>query len=618
MKSKKGSLLLFFVAYSCIAFSQYWQQKVEYKMDIEMIDSVHQYTGNQHLTYYNNSPDTLFRVFYHLYNNAFQPGSVMDIRSQNLPDPEKPTLKIQDYNDKQKGFLRVNSITQNGKELAMEEQGTILMVWLDKPLLPGKKTVLIADFLGQSGLYTRRSGRNNREGIDYSMAQWYPKLCEYDRGGWHADPYVGREYYGVWGDFEVNITIASDYILGGTGSVINPKDVKNGYGGYEGKPEGEKVTWKFRAKQVHDFVWAADKEYVHRIVPVDEDLKVHLLYLNDSTYAGNWEQLAEEMPRMVRFANKKYGKYPYENFSIIQGGDRGMEYPMATLMNGNRTYGSLLGTTAHEFMHQWYYGVLGSNEADYPWMDEGFSNYADAVLMNYMLNNDSVSIPSYDNPRKKILWLINSDSNVPLRTHGDHYSSSYIYGIGSYNKGTYYLHQLAYIIGQEKLDATLLRYFEEWKFKHPRPEDFMLLAEKVSGIELNWYNDYYVYSIAKLDYGIKTLRGNKEETSVVLERLEDFIMPVDLEVVLKSGESFLYSIPLDLMRGSKEKNEYENYEVLPAWDWVKEEYAISLPFDVNDIYYLIIDPDTQTLDINLENNYLIIDEAIEADVIIQR
>lgn len=615
---KKIIIAVIFFINSTIVFGQYWQQRVEYKMDIDLNDSLHQYHGNQELTYYNNSPDTLFRVFYHLYYNAFQPGSVMDVRAQSISDPEKSILKIQDYKEDEIGYLKINEVKQGSNSLDIEEQGTILMVKLGKPLLPGKKTVLVMDFDGQSPKYTRRAGRNNKEGIAYSMAQWYPKLCEYDRSGWNTDPYIGREFYGVWGDFEVNINIASDFILGGTGNVSNPKEVKNGYGGIEGKPEGDRVTWKFKAKNVHDFVWAADKEYVHKVVPVYDGLEVHLLYKNDSSYVENWEKLDSIIPRMFEFINTKYGKYAYSSFSIIQAGDRGMEYPMATLLNANRPFGSLIGTTIHELMHEWYYGAIGTNEGSYPWMDEGFASYTAKVVLNYILHDDSTSIPTYDMERGRLLRLGESDKNEPLSTHGDHYASSLVYGINAYNKGTFYLHQLAYIIGQEKVDETLLRYYSEWKFKHPTPEDFMLVAEKVSGIELDWYNDYYVNTMKKIDYKIKSIYGSKEETIVVLERNGEFIMPVDLEIVLTTGESHLYNIPLDLMRGHKENPSYTNYQSLPAWDWVRTEYTISLPFDVNEIYYLLIDPELQTLDVNILNNLLIIDTPIEADVIIQR
>lgn len=614
----KSSIFFILMSLNLAVYGQYWQQRVEYKMDVSLNDTTHRYYGTQELVYYNNSPDTLYRVFYHLYNNAFQPGSVMDVRARSIPDPEKPVLKIQDYNEKEIGYLHIKSLQQGSKLLEVDEQGTIAMAWLEKPLLPGKKTILKMEFEGQSPAYTRRSGRNNIEGIDYSMAQWYPKLCEYDRLGWHTDPYIGREFYGVWGDFEVNITLDSEFLLAGTGVVMNPKEVKNGYGGYQGKPEKERVTWRFKAENVHDFVWAADKEYVHKIVPVNEITKVHLVYKNDSAYAASWEKLATEMPRMFRFVNQRYGTYPYPSFAIIQGGDRGMEYPMATLLNGNRNYGSLLGTTAHEFMHQWYYGMLASNEAKYPWMDEGFANYTDAYLMNYMLRNDSSSVPSYEKTRARVLGMIESKYNVPLSTHGDHYKSSALYSIGSYNKGTIFLNQLAYIIGQEKLDETLLRYYADWKFKHPGPEDFISVAENVSQIELDWYLDYYLYSMTKLDYAVKGVRGNKEKTLITIERKGDFIMPVDLEVVLLSGETYLYNIPLDLMHGSKTMDQYQHYQVLPAWDWVNEEYSLALDFNVNDIYYVLIDGDLHTLDIDMENNILIIDSPIDAELIIER
>jgi hypothetical protein len=611
-------LTVVFAINASFVFGQYWQQKVVYKMDIDFDDSLHQYHGMQELAYYNNSPDTINRVFYHLYNNAFQPGSVMDIRSQAIPDPEKGILKIKNYTEEEIGYLKINEVIQGGSTLIFEEQGTILMVKLEKPLLPGKKMVLEMDFDGQSPVYTRRSGRDNDEGIAYSMAQWYPKLCEYDRSGWNTDPYVGREFYGVWGDFEVNINIDSDYILGGTGIIINPKKVKNGYGGIDGKPVGEKVVWRFKAKNVHDFAWAADKEYIHKIVPIYDGLNVHLLYKPDTSYVKNWEKLATELPRIFSFVNKKYGKYAYTSYSIIQAGDRGMEYPMVTLLTGNRGYGSLLGTNLHELMHQWYYGAIGNNEGSYPWMDEGFASYTSRFVMNYILHGDSTSIPDENSLRMRILSLNAKETNEPLSTHGDHYASGLTYGINAYNKGSFYLTQLAYIIGQHKVDETLKRYYNEWKFKHPKPEDFMLVAEKVSEIELDWFNDYYINTMKKVDYKIKSLYGSKEETIVTLERIGEFILPVDLEVVLNTGESFLYSIPLDLMRGHKENPGYVNYQSLPAWDWVRPEYRLILPFDVNDVYYLVIDPYMKTLDVDMENNVIIIEPDINVDVIIQK
>lgn len=615
---KKSVLLLFFISNTGIILGQYWQQRVNYSIEIEFDDQEHRYSGKQVLTYFNNSPDTLTKVFYHLYNNAFQPGSMMDIHEQSLVDPDQSMLRIQDLRPDEIGYLRIRSLEQKKQSLNFEEEGTILSVKLNHPLLPGKKIVLSMEFEGQVPVQTRRSGRDNREGITYSMSQWYPKLCEYDRNGWHADPYIGREFYGVWGDFDIKININSNFVLGGSGKVMNPKVVKHGYGGYEGKAETEKVLWHFKASNVHDFMWAADKNYLHKRVNVGEDLEVHLLYLNDSSYAASWESLASNIPRLFSYVNKRYGKYDFDTYSFIQGGDSGMEYPMATLITGNRSEASLLGVAVHELMHAWYYMALGTNENAYPWMDEGFTSYASAFVMNYMLRNDSTSIPDFKREKRRVLTLIDDERDELLITPSNRYSTNLVYGINAYNKGTMYLHQLAYVIGQDNVDKTLLRYYNEWKYKHPEPSDFILVAEKVSGIELHWYNDLYLYSMKQIDYGISSIIGTQQLTAIILERIGDFIMPVDVEVILVNGDSYLYNIPLQIMRGHKENSNHSNYEVLPAWRWVESEYLLSLPFSVSEIISIEIDPSFNTLDVDRENNLYLLSLPTETEIFIDK
>lgn len=614
----KGILAVYFLLATLSMNGQYWQQKVNYEMEINFDDENHQYEGEQTLTYYNNSPDTLYRLYFHLYNNAFKPGSLMAIKGDRKSDPSKGIKSIQEYNDDEIGYLNIKEVKQNGADLVFDERGTIMLLELAKPLLPKKKTVLNMKYDGQVPIQTRRSGRYNKGGVAYSMAQWYPKLCEYDQSGWHADPYVGREFYGVWGDYDVKISINKDFVLGGSGEVINGKTVKNGYGGYEGKPDGERVTWHFKAKNVHDFMWAADKDYIHKIVPINDELNFHLLYKNDSAYARNWEELATYLPRMVSFINKRFGKYAYSTFSIIQGGDRGMEYPTATLITGNRPLSSLVGVTAHEYMHAYYYFALGTNENSYPWMDEGFASYTDRIITNYLLRNDSISIPDFSKTQARVLALNKSERNELLSTHSNHYRSEVAYSINAYNKGALYLHQLAYVIGQDKLDATLLRYFNDWNTKHPGPEDFLLVAEKVSGLELDWYNDNYVRSFNEVDYGINSIISTSDETRISLERIGDFIMPVDLLVSLKNGEQHMYTIPLKIMWGHKGNQEFEHFYPMSPWPFVQKEYSLTLPFGVDEIHSLSIDPLQMTTDVNRENNDVIFDTEEDTQLLFKQ
>ncbi|MBT8394126.1 MAG: M1 family peptidase, partial [Bacteroidia bacterium] len=250
----------------------YWQQHVDYKMNIDMDVSTFKYKGEQELIYTNNSPDTLNRVFYHLFFNAFQPGSEMDVRSLTISDPDP---RVRDRISKLKpdeiGYINVSSLKQNGQKLKFETVGTILEVNLSKPIKPGEQVKFDMRFNGQVPLQIRRAGRNNRENVALSMAQWYPKMAEYDFEGWHADPYIGREFYGVWGDFDVKITIDKDYVLGGTGYLQNPNEIGHGY---EAEPinttKPNKLTWHFKAPNVHDFTWAADPDYIHDTLQVPD------------------------------------------------------------------------------------------------------------------------------------------------------------------------------------------------------------------------------------------------------------------------------------------------------------------------------------------------------------
>ncbi|MEO1099427.1 MAG: M1 family peptidase, partial [Bacteroidota bacterium] len=225
----------------------YWQQHVDYTMDLKMDIKTHQLTGDQKLIYTNNSPDTLKKVYYHLYFNAFQPGSMMDMRSLSIADPDRRVgARISKLNEDEIGFQHINSLKQDGKAVSYSTEGTILEVVLNKHILPGKKATFDMNFTGQVPVQIRRSGRDNAEGISYSMSQWYPRLAEYDYMGWHTNPYVGREFHGVWGDFDVKITIDPSYTIGGTGYLQNADDIGHGYSN-KSKESNKDLTWHFKA-----------------------------------------------------------------------------------------------------------------------------------------------------------------------------------------------------------------------------------------------------------------------------------------------------------------------------------------------------------------------------------
>ena len=262
------------------------------------------------------------------------------------------------------------------------------------------------------------------------MSQWYPKMCEYDYEGWHPTPYVAREFYGVWGDFDVSISIDKSYILGGTGYLQNPNQVGYGYedaGAKLKRPAGDKLTWHFWAPNVHDFMWAADPGYIHVSRKLKDSLTIHVLYKPTNATAKEWEALLDMAEKALPYIEKTFGPYPYKQFSFIHGGDGGMEYPMATLCIGP-------GAAVHEWLHSWYYGMLATNESLYPWMDEGFATYAESRVLNFLgLLRDTSFV--HADTYKSYYQLIKSNKEEAMTTHSDHYNSNYAYKMASYLKG---------------------------------------------------------------------------------------------------------------------------------------------------------------------------------------
>ena len=260
-----------------------WQQAGDYTMAVDMDVATNRYTGTQTFEYTNNSPDTLRRVFYHLYFNAFQPNSMMDVRSRTIRDPDRRVgSRIAALAPDEIGYLHVDRLTQNGQPVRYVEEGTILEVDLAQPILPNTTTTFEMAFNGQVPLQVRRSGRDNKEGVRLTMTQWFPRMAEYDYQGWHANPYVGREFYGVWSDFDVKITIDKNYVVAGTGYLQNADEIGYGYGdaGMDGprSTAGGTLTYHFLAPNVIDFAWAADPDYRHRKRRRDDGITLHAFF----------------------------------------------------------------------------------------------------------------------------------------------------------------------------------------------------------------------------------------------------------------------------------------------------------------------------------------------------
>jgi hypothetical protein len=591
--------LIFLIVFG-VGFSQnntsYWQQKADYKIAIDLDVETHQYKGVQELTYTNNSPDTLYRVFYHLYFNAFQPGSEMDIRSRNIKDSDKRVGdRISKLLPSEIGFIKPQRLTQDGVLLSFEIAGTILEVDLNTPILPNRSTVFTMEWDAQIPVQIRRSGRNNAEGVAYSMTQWFPKIAEYDFEGWHATPYIAREFHSVWGDYDVRIKLDENYIIGGTGYLQNSD--KKGLGK---KTKGNTRTWHFKAPNVHDFAWAADKDFIHDTYTGANGVILNFYYKNDPEIIENWKRLQEKTAQLLVYFNKHVGDYPYKQYSVIQGGDGGMEYAMCTLITGKRKLGSLIGVTAHELAHTWFQFLLATNESKHEWMDEGFTSYISNLAMNEIMKEGK------DNPNSNSYrgynYIATSGKEQPQSTQADRYTTNTGYGVAAYSKGAVFLSQLEYVIGKDNLNKTLLRYYKEWAFKHPTPNDFIRVAEKVSGAELDWYLTDWTQTTNTIDYGIKNIVSEKEKTTITIERIGLMPMPIDIKVTYEDGATDNFYIPLQMMRTNKPNPQLsESWNVLPDWAWAYPNYSFVLKKDKK-IKSVAIDASSLMADINLENN----------------
>ncbi len=599
---KKAICTLLFVSLTSLSYSQtYWQQRVEYKMDIDFDVKNHQFTGQQSLKYFNNSPDTLTQVFYHLYFNAFQPESMMDTRSRTIEDPDgRVGDRISKLNDSEIGYHKVSRLTQDGTNVEFTMEGTLLEVKLAKPILPGSSTELNMNFQSQVPVQIRRSGRNNAEGIDYSMAQWFPKLAEYDRRGWHTHPYVGREFYAPWGDFEVNLTIAKNYIVAGTGVLQNPNEVGYGYEdeGVEVKRKGKTLTWKFQAENVHDFVWAADPDYTHKKAMVEGGPELHFFY-QEGAKTEAWDELPDLTVKAFEFIEDNYGEYPFPHYSIIQGGDGGMEYPMATLITGNRNLKSLLGVTVHEALHSWYQGLLATNESYYAWMDEGFTTYATAETMASIFEGSN---RTQEGNYRTYFYLTQSGKEEPLSTHSDHFDTNLAYGLGSYYKGAIALAQMNYLIGKKATASALKKYYYQWRFKHPDAIDWIRVFEKESNIELDWYLDYWMNTTHTIDYAVENVIEEDGKSIVTLKRNGKMPMPMDIYVTFKDGTKKIFYAPLSIMRGEKENESDLDREILNDWSWTHPTYTFSIDTPLSSIQSVEIDESGYLADVDRENN----------------
>ncbi len=611
-------------------YDGYWQQDVHYEIIAEIDDELDVITGSEQLIYRNNSPDTLDFVYFHLYQNAFQPGSYYD----KLMLVNGVNANYSKWEKEKKGMV-IEKIQAGNTDLKSEEDNTILKVFLTSPMPPNDSVIFNIDFktyFGNGSVRRRMKLFSSWGHKHYNGAQWYPKIAVYDRkSGWNADQHLNKEFYGDYGSFNVALTFPSIYIVDATGTLLNEGEVMPDslrkaldISNFKDKPFGfppslplmpddSKKTWKFFAGNVHDFAFTADPTY--RIGEVVSANGIKCIALVQESHASGWQNAASYAARIIEYYSAEIGNYEWPKITVCDARD-GMEYPMLTMDGGSDPgYRDLL---AHEIAHQWFYGMVGNNETYRAMLDEGFSQFIESECLkklegNWGLNpkrkkgyaarfRDSVSVP-YRIVFSGYLNEAVQRNDGFINTHSDYFNSGLNHGGGYsqvYRKTASMLYGLQYVLGDSLFQLAFRHYFSQWKFCHPYPEDFRNSIIQYTHVDLNWFFDQWIETDKRIDYSISKIREGREKDDFILSfrRKERMQMPVDFTVISNEGKAYNYHIP------NRNFIKQTDAVVLPkwfGWDKLNPEYsaAIHVPGGIDRI---LIDTTLRLADINMLNN----------------
>lgn len=610
---QKVILLTLSLVFGMVAAQQnaYYQQYAQYKMDVDVDATNFTYAGKQTIIYTNNSPDELKVIYFHLYWNAFKPNSMMDQRVQSQGKSGDSRLQVNGISrlasipKDQEGAQNIHWIKQNGKNIKFDIQETIMKVYLDKPVKANSTTTLTMEWDAVIPQQIRRAGRNNSEGIDLTMTQWYPKIAEYDYDGWATFDYVGREFHSPFADFEVNIKIDKDYVIGAGGTLENPSEVKGYQSNASVKTDSKnKATWKWTAKNILDFAFAADRDYTVENFTILDGPKIYYVYQkSDKTIF--WETSKPYITKFFQIMNATFGRYVYPSYAFIQGGDGGMEYGMCTMILGEATsLDGLVGLMVHEAGHSWNQQMMAYNESVRPWMDEGFTSYYEDLVMYQLFPPQSPVANPFVSAINSYINFTKTGKEEPAVWLADHHDDGRAYSFASYVKGELFLVQLGYIVGEQNLSLIMKDFYEQWHLKHPTERDFMHIAQKISGMDLKWFLHYWINTTKTIDYSVKVVKYDTDSTTITLENKGQVPMPIDFSILKKDGSVVNYQIPLNMTRTWKTKDIYGDFQTLGYWPWTQKEYTFTIPYSKSQISALGIDFSQRLADVNPTDNFV--------------
>ena len=608
--------------------TDYWQQDVHYRIAANVDEKTDIISAKMELSYWNNSPDTLYEVYFHLYQNAFQPNSYAD---------KNDKAKGQNHHfgkyEKQGKGTEIVAVSVNFKPVKQELDNTILKLILSEPLLPNSKTEFQFEFktyFDQGSMGRRMKLFNSKGFTHYDGVHWYPRISVYDRKfGWTTDQHLGSEFYGDFGTFDVALSFASNYIVEATGNLLNREnvlpeelrkklDIKN----FADKPWGEKAsiiipydstehkTWVYHAENVHDFAFTADPNY--RIGEAEWN-GVKCYSLAQESHAAGWQNAADYTAKIIKVFSEGIGMYQYHKMIVADARD-GMEYPMLTLDGGSDPdYRSLL---VHEIGHNWFYGQVGNNETYRAALDEGFTQYLTVYGMKKIDGDTVIEEPAenwyrrrFEKPSRAIddeiyygfMRSATQFSDPRLNTHSDQFEDNYYHGYGHvYYKTATMLYNLEYVLGDTLFANAMQHYFNEWRFCHPYFEDFRSSFIRYTKVDLNWFFDQWLESNTQVDYSISRVKKGAEKGNYIVrfKRKGGMQMPIDFVVTDQNDVIHEYHISNSWFTKETDAT------VLPKWTGFGDlnkthKVEINIPEGIKKVE---IDPTHRLADVNMLNN----------------
>jgi hypothetical protein len=575
MKNKFSILLL--VALPSIIFAQaknitkkpYFQQDVAYTIDVKLDDAAHTLTANLSMTYKNNSPDELKFLYFHLWPNAYR-----DINTAFAKQKDRlGDLDFHFSKESDKGSIDNLQFKINGADATMEldaKTPDIAVITPMQAIKSGETVTITTPFVVHLPYTFSRGGHVEQA---YQITQWYPKPAVYDREGWHPIPYLDQgEFYSEYGTYNVNITLPKNYVVAATGSLTTPDEQAFLEGLAKAKnppldsfPESEKATKtiNYTATNVHDFAWFADKRFAVRkgmaVLPSGKKLPTWAYFYNDGSKsnAKDWEEATKYISRAVEYYSDKVGEYAYPCAQAVRGALKaggGMEYPTVTVISSTSGAQSLDGVIMHEVGHNWFYGMLGSNERDHPWMDEGMNSYIESRYMDkyyagkgelkhkYFTNNIAIE-------QSDLVYRLQAGSHKDQACDvtSDDYSSGINYYLGAYGKPTKIFRYLESYLGTTTMDKAMHNYFMAWQGKHPQPADVQASFEATTKRDLTWFFNDLIKTTKRIDY---KMEGQNKDGSLRISNKGDIVAPFNISAI-KDGK-VLADVWYDGFTGTKD------------------------------------------------------------------